>query len=44
MSKRFHRGGTYQTRNFIAATNPLRSISLVQRGLAVFETSWQDGA
>ncbi len=43
MSMRFHRGGTYQTRNPIAATNPLRSIPLVQRASAVFGTSWHDG-
>ncbi len=43
MSKRFHRGGAYQTRNPIAATNPLRSIPLVQRASAVFGTSWHAG-
>ncbi len=43
MSIRYHRGGTYQTRNPIAATNPLRSVPLVQRGSAVFGTSWHDG-
>jgi len=43
MSVRYHRGGTYQTRNPIAASNPLRSIPLVQRASAVFGTSWHDG-
>jgi len=44
MSIRYHRHGTYQTQNPIAATNPLRSIPLIQRASAVFGTSWHDGA
>ncbi len=44
MSQRYHRGGAYQTRNPIAATNPLRSIPLVQRASEVFGTSWHDGS
>ena len=43
MSQRYHRGGTYQTRNPIAAANPLRSIPLVQRASEVFGRSWHDG-
>jgi len=43
MSVRYHRGAAYQTRNPIAATNPLRSIPLFQRASAVFGTSWHDG-
>jgi len=43
MSQRYHRGAAYQTRNPIAATNPLRSIPLIQRASAVFGTSWHDG-
>ncbi len=43
MSKRFHRGGAYQTRNPLAACNPLRSIPLVQRASEVFGKSWHDG-
>ena len=43
MSQRYHRGGTYQTQNPVAATNPLRSIPLVQRASAVFGKSWHDG-
>ena len=43
MSQRYHRGGTYQTRNPIAATNPLRSIPLMRRASEVFGKSWHDG-
>ncbi len=43
MSRRFHRGGTYQTRSPLAATNPLRSIPLVQRASEVFGRFWHDG-
>jgi hypothetical protein len=30
MSQRYHRGGTYQTRNLLAVHNPLRSIPMFQ--------------
>jgi len=43
MSQRYHRGGTYQTRNPLAACNPLRSIPLMRRASAVFGRSWHDG-
>jgi hypothetical protein len=43
MSQRYHRGGTYQTRNPLAVHSPLRSVSLIRPGAAVFGTAWYDG-
>ena len=43
MSHRYHRGGTYQTRNPLAVHSPLRSVSLFRPGAAVFGAAWYDG-
>ncbi len=43
MSVRYHRGGTYQTRNPKAVHSPLRSMPLYRHPAAVFGTAWYDG-
>ncbi len=43
MSMRYHRGGTYQTRNPLAVASPLRSMPTFRHPATVFGASWDDG-
>jgi hypothetical protein len=43
VSQRYHRGGTYQTRNPLAVHSPLRSVPLLRPAATVFGTAWYDG-